>query len=98
MESIHTSTDAAGIETVCFDLAGKSVNTLSPAILAELSDVLLQIERDKPKAVIFTSAKPRCFIAGADLFEIRQLDRDQLERFLRDGQGIFHRISLLPMP
>ena len=35
---------------------------------------------------------------GADLFEIRKMDRAGTERFLAEGQAVFDRISKLPMP
>lgn len=98
MESFRIETNPANIATVWFDAPGKSVNTLGPATLAELRDVLDQIEQSKPAAVIFASAKPRNFIAGADLFEIRKMDAAAVEQFLRDGQNLFLRIERLAMP
>jgi 3-hydroxyacyl-CoA dehydrogenase/enoyl-CoA hydratase/3-hydroxybutyryl-CoA epimerase len=98
MESFRIITDPAGIATVWFDAPGKSVNTLGPATLAELGAVLDQLEQTRPAAVIFASAKPRNFIAGADLFEIKKMDAAAVEQFLRDGQNLFERIEKLPMP
>jgi len=98
MESFRIETNPANVATVWFDSPGKSVNTLGPATLAELGIVLDQIEQTKPAAVIFASAKPRNFIAGADLFEIKKMDAAAVEQFLRDGQNLFLRIEHLPMP
>ncbi|HTW95143.1 MAG TPA: 3-hydroxyacyl-CoA dehydrogenase NAD-binding domain-containing protein [Tepidisphaeraceae bacterium] len=98
MEFFKINIDATGIKTVLFDTPKKPVNTLSPALFTELAEILTEIERDKPKAVIFTSAKKKCFIAGADLFEIRHLSHEALDQFVRDGQKLFTRIAALPMP
>jgi len=98
MDSFRIVTDAAKIATVWFDAPGKSVNTLGPTTLAELGSVVDEIEKTSPAAVIFASAKPRNFIAGADLFEIRKMDAAAVEQFLRDGQNLFQRIESLPMP
>jgi 3-hydroxyacyl-CoA dehydrogenase / enoyl-CoA hydratase / 3-hydroxybutyryl-CoA epimerase len=86
------------IVTVLLDTPGKSVNSLTPAMLADLGTVLAELEEQKPAGVIFASAKKRSFIAGADLFEIRGMNRDAIERFLREGQIVFGRIARLPMP
>jgi len=48
--------------------------------------------------VIFASAKAKSFSAGADLFEIRKMSREAVAEYLEKGQGLFDRISKLPMP
>jgi 3-hydroxyacyl-CoA dehydrogenase/enoyl-CoA hydratase/3-hydroxybutyryl-CoA epimerase len=95
---MRTNIDADNVMTVLFDAPAKSVNTCSPQFFAELGAVLDMIERDKPAAVIFASAKPRSFIAGADLFEISKMTPEQVAHFVALGQTIFERIARLPMP
>ena len=103
MESkhIHTSIDGDNIMTVLFDNPDKPVNTLSPMVLEELSDAIESIEKadkdKRPAGVIFASDKDRCFIAGADLFEIKEMDDEQVYTFLEKGQQIYSRIAKLPM-
>src|SRR5213083_2287470 len=99
MESVvRTITDESNIVTVWLDVPGKPVNTCSPQLLADLGQALDAIERDKPAGVIFASPKPRSFNAGADLFEIKKMSREQVEKYLADGQEVFGRIARLPMP
>src|SRR3954471_1343485 len=98
MQTLRTTTDPDGVLTVWLDVPDKGVNTIGPQVLADLSDALDGIERDKPKGVVFASAKARSFIAGADLFEIRKMDRAGVEHFLKTGQSVFDRIAKLPMP
>src|SRR5438094_185347 len=91
-------TDEQKIMTVWLDVPGKPLNTCSPQLLADLNQVLDSIERDRPAGVIFASAKARSFNAGADLFEIRKMNRDQVMQYLLDGQTLFNRIAKLSMP
>src|SRR5436309_393295 len=100
MESVvRTITDdEQNIVTVWLDVPGKPVNTCSPQLLADLAQALDAIERDKPAGVIFASPKPKSFNAGADLFEIKKMSREQVEKYLADGQNLFSRIASLPMP
>src|SRR5437868_10571450 len=95
---IRTTTDADNILTVWMDLPGKSVNTCSSQFFTDLAQTLDAIERDRPAGVIFTSPKPKSFNAGADLFEIRKMNREQVTAFIARGQEIFGRIANLSMP
>ncbi len=98
METLRMTTDSDWITTIWIDVPAKGVNTLSPRVMAELNVALDQVERDGPHGLIFASGKNRSFIAGADLFEIRKMDREQMAQFLAEGQSLFSRIANLPMP
>src|SRR6516165_3384301 len=63
--------DEDGIAWLALDKANASANTLSEDVLAELDDVLAHLERDLPKGLVLRSAKPKGFIAGADIGEFR---------------------------
>ncbi len=95
---VRTITDEQNIVTVVLDLPGKPVNTCSPQLLADLNQALDAIEKSRPAGVIFASAKARSFNAGADLFEIRKMNREEVAAYLALGQSIFNRIANLPMP
>ena len=62
------------------------------------SDYNAMLDAVRPEGAIIASAKKGNFIAGADLFEIRKMDRDQLGKYLLEGQRLFQRISMLPFP
>ena len=100
LQMLRTSVDADGVMTVTFDAPGKGVNTINGQLLQDLTAAVEQAEREKPKGVIFASAKDGCFIAGADLFEIRKMagDVQRMTGFLADGQSLWNRIEKLPMP
>ncbi|HEY7088708.1 MAG TPA: FAD-dependent oxidoreductase [Tepidisphaeraceae bacterium] len=96
--SFRTSLDSDRILTVTFDLPDKPVNILSSHVLKELEELIGQISRDFPRGVIFTSIKPRSFVAGADIVEMQKMNRPQLDAYLALGQSIFDRMSRLHMP
>ena len=89
---------ADGVLTVWFDAPGRPVNTLSAAAWDGLEAALGRIEADRPAGVVLASAKPRSFIAGADLFELRALADDALDACLARGQRILDRLARLAMP
>src|SRR5947209_6805359 len=98
LTTVRTMTDADNIVTVWLDQPGKSVNTITPAMLSDLNEVVAMLEQSKSAGVIFASPKARSFVAGADLFEIRKMSKEQVGQFLANGQALFDRISKLTMP
>lgn len=100
MNAFQTHTDDRGVMTLTFDTPGKSVNTFTPEALGELATLVESIHDapNKPAAVIFTSGKDGAFIAGADLFAMREMDTSAMRTFLEKGQRTFDRIAALPMP
>ncbi len=91
--------DADGLAWLTLDRAESSANSLSSAVLDELEQLLADVARDLPQAVIIRSGKPSGFIAGADVKEFTTLtDRDQALTLIRRGQGILTRIEALPVP
>jgi 3-hydroxyacyl-CoA dehydrogenase/enoyl-CoA hydratase/3-hydroxybutyryl-CoA epimerase len=97
-DAVRSEVDAAGVMTVWLDLPGRSVNTMSAAMWAGLDGVLHAIETTRPKGVVLASAKPRSFVAGADLFEMQAMTDLQLDDYLATGQRILDRLAALPMP
>ncbi|KAL7540194.1 hypothetical protein ACHAXR_012318 [Thalassiosira sp. AJA248-18] len=66
----------AGVAIIRFDNRDKKVNTLSFALMHEAKD-LWQTDiqsNDNIKSVVFTSAKESGFIAGADIFDISNVE------------------------
>src|SRR5437763_567578 len=88
------------VATIWLDSPGKSVNTLSRQMWADLDRALDEVHRaaPAPAALIVASAKPRSFIAGADLYEMRDMSREELDAYLANGQRILNRLENLPMP
>lgn len=87
-----------GVATLTLDLADKSVNTLTRQMWADLDAALAQAEADRPAGLLVASAKPKTFVAGADLFELKAMTDAELDRYLADGQRILRRLEDLPFP
>jgi 3-hydroxyacyl-CoA dehydrogenase/enoyl-CoA hydratase/3-hydroxybutyryl-CoA epimerase len=92
--------DADGVGTLTFDRAGSSANVFDRATLQELAAHLDTLETQHGlKGLVLATAKPKIFIAGADLKEfVRAPDADALAEIVDLGHGIFTRLSRLPVP
>src|SRR4029077_6068910 len=91
--------DDDGIAWLALDKANASANTLSETVLAELNDVLASLERDMPKGLVLRSAKPKGFIAGADIGEFRGMtDAGAVQARLIQAHGVVDRLDRLAAP
>jgi 3-hydroxyacyl-CoA dehydrogenase/enoyl-CoA hydratase/3-hydroxybutyryl-CoA epimerase len=86
------------IATITIDVPGKSVNTLTKQVWADLDRAIEEAARHELRGVIVVSGKPKSFIAGADLFEMRAMSDLELHKYLEDGQRILSRLEKLPCP
>jgi enoyl-CoA hydratase len=91
MSQTFVQTRAAGaVFKITVDRQDK-LNALNRQVLEELRNAFEAARNDRDiRAVVFTGAGPRAFIAGADIAEIRQLDKAGGEAMARQG----HRLSL----
>jgi 3-hydroxyacyl-CoA dehydrogenase/enoyl-CoA hydratase/3-hydroxybutyryl-CoA epimerase len=68
MENFKIDVDADGIALVTFDVPGRSMNTLTSGVMAEIPQVVERIKTDDAiKGAVLTSGKASGFCAGADL-------------------------------
>src|SRR6266540_242340 len=83
---------------VWFDLAGEKVNKFSSAVIQEFAGVIDDLGRSNDiRKVIFASAKPSIFIAGADISEFTKITApEQAREYVRFGQQVFQRLAKLP--
>ncbi|WP_298161253.1 3-hydroxyacyl-CoA dehydrogenase NAD-binding domain-containing protein [Brevundimonas sp.] len=71
MENFKIDVDADGIALVTFDVPGRSMNTLTSGVMAELPVLVERIRTDDAiKGAVITSGKASGFCAGADLGDI----------------------------
>ncbi|WP_290889538.1 3-hydroxyacyl-CoA dehydrogenase NAD-binding domain-containing protein [Hoeflea sp.] len=90
--------DADGIAWAILDGKG-GANTLSEAVLTDLSKLLDAIESQVPKLLVLRSAKPGGFAAGADISEFRDAsDEAAVADRLRKGHGVIDRLEALACP
>ena len=93
-----------GTVEILFDPPDARLVVFSRALLAELDRVVSAVEADlaggRPvRLVLVRSAKPDCFIAGADIEELLALpDAAAATRLNRTVHALFDRIGALPVP
>ena len=67
--------DADGVVWLGLDVAGKSVNVLTIAVLDELADITQALADAPPSGLVLHSLKSRGFIFGADINEFESFAR-----------------------
>src|SRR3989338_633008 len=88
------------IGRLVFDTPNSDINILTSQNLAELDTVLSEIAgRQDLKALLISSAKPRIFIAGADIKEIEEIHKKE-DAFSKAEQGkrILQKLEDLKFP
>jgi len=71
MENFRIDVDADGIALVVFDVPGRSMNTITAKVMAELPELVERIKTDAAiKGAVLASGKDNGFCAGADLIEL----------------------------
>jgi len=68
MENFKIDVDADGIALITFDVPGRSMNTLTSGVMAEIPQWIERVKTDDAiKGAVLTSGKASGFCAGADL-------------------------------
>jgi 3-hydroxyacyl-CoA dehydrogenase / enoyl-CoA hydratase / 3-hydroxybutyryl-CoA epimerase len=98
--NISRTSTSDGIAILTFDRAGSSANVFDASTLHELDEHLAALEKDPAvRGVVVASAKPKIFIAGADLNAFtKSADAAALEEMVSLGHRIFTRLSRLKVP
>ncbi len=91
--------DVNNVVVVTIDVQGSPVNIFADEVVQELNEIVTQLERDTPRAVVFKSNKPSGFLAGADVKRIQRIPTQEEARNVQAiGQQLFDRIETLPCP
>jgi 3-hydroxyacyl-CoA dehydrogenase / enoyl-CoA hydratase / 3-hydroxybutyryl-CoA epimerase len=97
--NIALSFGADGIATLTFDRPNSSANVFDVATLHELDAHLATLEqRTDVKGLLLVSAKPRIFVAGADLNSFAGASVEKLGGIVDLGHRVFARLERLPFP
>lgn len=81
------------------DRAGASVNSMNRDVFTELDQIINDIEKNKPRGVIITSAKKKGFIAGADITQFTALKTaDEAFDLIRQAQLVLDKLEALSVP
>lgn len=87
-------TDRVAVATI----TNPPANALGQPVLAQLSELLDQWERDEQIKVIVLTGEGRFFIAGADIKEFTGLQAENAEAMAKSGQALFDRLEKFPKP
>ncbi|KAG7364963.1 ClpP/crotonase-like domain containing protein [Nitzschia inconspicua] len=90
-----------GVAIIRFDCPGKKVNAISFALAKEAEQLWKKEVENNPnvKAVVFSSAKPGMFIAGADIFDIKRIeDKSELVGLIEEGLHFFQNMRQKGVP
>jgi 3-hydroxyacyl-CoA dehydrogenase/enoyl-CoA hydratase/3-hydroxybutyryl-CoA epimerase len=88
-----------GLAILTFDRPGSSANIFDVPTLEELDRRIDEIaSRPELKGVVLVSAKPRIFIAGADLNSLAGAAPEELGRIIDLGHRVFTRLERLALP
>ena len=96
--TLHVRLDNVAVVTI--DAPGEKMNTLKAEFGAQVRAILKQVRENKAlRGLVFISAKPDNFIAGADINMIASApDAQAAEDLARQGQQIMAEIHALPIP
>jgi 3-hydroxyacyl-CoA dehydrogenase / enoyl-CoA hydratase / 3-hydroxybutyryl-CoA epimerase len=99
-QNIRRETIESGIAVLIFDRPESSANIFDQPTFDELNEHLNLLSGDSNvRGLVIRSAKPRIFIAGADLHGFtKDLSAERLSFLIQQGQKTFDRIAALPFP
>ncbi|MDP1835717.1 MAG: 3-hydroxyacyl-CoA dehydrogenase NAD-binding domain-containing protein [Chlamydiales bacterium] len=93
--------DSDGVAHIVFNDPEEQLNTLSPRTLEAIDEAITDLShRHDVRALIFSSGKEGCFIAGADLRQISKVfpQPSLAKPLIAQGQNLFNKIAALPFP
>lgn len=86
------------IAIVRIDVLELRSNWLPENFVSELRDVLGAILYQQARGVMFVSSKPKCFIKGYKLSQLREKSDAQLKAISQEAQAVMREINTLKMP
>ena len=98
-EAIQRLVDDHGICHLIFDTPGSAANIFTRETMSELDRHIQWIATSSDiKGVLIRSAKPRIFIAGANLHTMLQCPPAEIGDLIATGQRVFLALEKLPVP
>ncbi|XP_074847619.1 trifunctional enzyme subunit alpha, mitochondrial [Carettochelys insculpta] len=97
----HVNYDVKGdVAVVRFNSPNSKVNTLSKQLQSEFTEIMNEVwANEAVKSAVLISAKPGCFIAGADINMIESCKTAQeVTQLSQEGQKMFERLEKSPKP
>lgn len=97
MDYNHLLTERRGDVALLTIAAPATMNALNSAILREIEDFVDHLPAGT-RCLVVTGAGEKSFVAGADIAEMRDLDKEQGTAFGRLGARVFRKIEELECP
>ncbi len=99
MENVKLK-DLGDVAVIVFDSAQERVNVLSSSVLKEFGELVEQVKNSQNfKALIIGSQKPKSFIVGADIKEIKTVtSKEDCVEMLNVAHNIFNTLEDLKIP
>jgi len=92
-------TGSDGIVVLTLDRAGASVNALNRAVMDELAQVIERLSFEPPKGVVIRSGKANGFVAGADIHEFEEFEKQgTVLGSIENGQRVYQNLARLRCP
>ncbi|RMG18144.1 MAG: fatty acid oxidation complex subunit alpha FadJ [Planctomycetota bacterium] len=99
-KTFRVETRDDGVAVVWMDVPGEPVNTLKASFADEFEELFAGLAGDANlRAVVFASAKPGNFLAGADIKMLEAAKTaEEAAELSRRGQHALERVASLPLP
>lgn len=75
-----------------------ALNALNSAVLDELAEALRAVASSAARCLVVTGAGDRVFVSGADVAQMRDMDRRAARAFSARGNEVFAALEQLPIP
>ncbi|MAF92168.1 MAG: fatty oxidation complex subunit alpha [Bdellovibrionaceae bacterium] len=99
VEGINVIEREDGVAVLELDLAGEKVNKFSTPVMQHFDEMLEKMMSAKYKGLVVISRKPKIFIAGADINEIKDIvEPADAKQKAAEGQRILSKFEDLPFP
>ncbi|HOS96643.1 MAG TPA: 3-hydroxyacyl-CoA dehydrogenase NAD-binding domain-containing protein [Deltaproteobacteria bacterium] len=100
MKNLAMEKTKDGVAVVTIDCPDSKVNKVSSALLAEISGLLDDMEKDKDvRAMVILSGKDDNFVVGADVDELNAMkSKDEVITYISKAHDVLRRIESLPFP
>ena len=87
-----------GIGTITIERP-KMLNALSSEVLAELSNLLREVEKEESiDILLITGSGEKAFVAGADISEMKDKNAVLGKKFSKEGNDVFSQLANLTQP
>jgi enoyl-CoA hydratase len=86
-----------GVAVLTIDRQEK-LNALDRQVVEEIGQALLELEAERPRAIVVTGAGERAFIAGADIRAMSVMDPIEAKQFSEIGHAAMALLDRSPVP